>query len=103
MRKKKRTAPKSSPKKSVLTLSEAHKFRKLFMEEEINCIDRTITVLGNNQLSMLVFGLGIVVVLAIEKSNNISILLQGARFTQVAEHGPFYLARFHAAAQLGQG
>ena len=48
-------------------------------------------MLSNNQLGMLVFRIRIIVILAVQKCYNISILLQRTGFTQVTEHGAFNL------------
>ena len=45
------------------------------MEEQINRINGAITMLGNNQLRMLVFCLRIIIILTIKEGYDISILL----------------------------
>ena len=72
------------------------------MEEQINCINRAVTVLSDNQLGMLVLCLGIIVILAVQEGYNIRILLQRAGFTQVTQHRALHLTRFDATAKLRQ-
>ena len=73
---------------------------ELLLEEQINGIYRTVTMLSNNQLGVLVFRFRIVVILAVQECYDIRILLQRTGFTQVTEHGALNLTRFNATAQL---
>ena len=85
---------------SAFALRKADKLGELLLEEQINGIYRTITMLSNNQLSMLVFRIRIVLILAVQKGYDIRILLQRTGFTQVTEHGTLNLTRFNTTAQL---
>ena len=49
---------------------------ELLLEEQINGIYRTVTMLSNNQLGVLVFRFRIVVILAVQECYDIRILLQ---------------------------
>ena len=63
---------------SAFALCKADKFGELLLEEQINGIYRTVTMLSNNQLGVLVFRFRIVVILAVQKQDDIRILLDGA-------------------------
>ena len=61
----------------ILSFGKAHKLGKLLVEKQINRIHRAIAVLGNNQFSnIFIFRFRIIVIFAIQKSYDISILLQ---------------------------
>ena len=73
-------------------------------EVEFNRIRRAIAVFGHDDFrNMLILCFLIVIILPVEKGNNIRILFQRPRFAEVTEHGPLVLAAFYTAAELGKG
>ena len=64
---------------------QAHKTQALRMEVELNLADRTVTVLGDDEISdVLEFRVvWFVVAWAVNKADNVGVLLDGARLAQV--------------------
>ena len=81
--------------------SKAYKLGELLMEEQVYRANRAVTVLGDDKFRyVFIFGFRVIVIFAVQEHYNIGVLLQRARFAQVRKHRAFYLARFHAAAEL---
>lgn len=65
-------------------LIKRHKADALLVEEELDVAGGTTTVLGENEVGdVLTFGFWIVIILAIQEHNNISILLDRTRFAKI--------------------
>ena len=64
---------------------QAHKTQALWMEVELNLADRTVTVLGDDQVGdVLDFWVAwFVVAGAVNKADDVGVLLNGAGLTQV--------------------
>ena len=64
---------------------EAHKTQALRMEVELNLADRTVTVLGDYQVGDILYlwVIRFVVAGAVNKADDVGVLLDGARFAQV--------------------
>ena len=75
--------------------------RVLLLEVEIDGVDRAVAVLGDDDFCLvLVLGVLVVIVLAVEKHDDVGVLLKGAGLAQVGEHRPLDLARFDGAREL---
>ena len=75
----KMTAAKSNLRQSFLTLfmprRQVDEAGELFVKEKTHGIHRTVTVLGDDQFGdVLILGIRIIIIFAIQKHNNISIL-----------------------------
>ena len=67
-----------------MMLIKRHKADALLVEEELDVAGGTTTVLGENEVGdVLAFGFWIVVILAIQEHNNISILLDRTRLAKI--------------------
>ena len=65
-------------------LIKRHKADALLVEEEFDVAGGTTAVLGENEVGdVLAFGFWIVIILAIQEHNNISILLDRTRLAKI--------------------
>lgn len=65
-------------------LIKRHKADALLVEEELDVAGGTTAVLGENEVGdVLAFGFWIVIILAIQEHNNISILLDRTRLAKI--------------------
>ena len=65
-------------------LIKRHKADALLVEEELDVAGGTTAVLGENEVGdVLAFGFWIVIILAIQEHNNISILLDRTRLAEI--------------------
>ena len=64
---------------------QAHKTQALWMEVELNLADRTVTVLGDDQVGDVLdfWVVWFVVAGAVNKADDVGVLLNGAGLTQV--------------------
>jgi len=64
----------------------------------------TITLLTNNNLGDSLFGRSVfcVIFIAVQKHNNVGILLNRSRFTQIRKNWSFVLTFFYFTAELGK-
>ena len=62
-----------------------------------------VAVLGDDALgNVVLFGILVVIVVAVEKEHDVRVLLDGAGFTQIREHRALILARFVGTRELRQ-
>ena len=70
---------------------------------ELHGAGLAVAVLGDDALGQVVVLVAVVVVVVpVEEHDDVGVLLDGARLTQVGEHGPLVGAALRAAGELGQ-
>ena len=68
----------------LMLIVERHKANPGFIEVELDCASGAAAMLGENEVGdILTFGFGIVVIFAIQEHDNIGVLLDGARLTEI--------------------
>ena len=74
------------------------------LEDDRNRSRRSITVLGDDDVGLTgARGLLVVDVLAVQKDDDVSVLLQRTRLTQVAHHRLLVIALLRSTVELGEG
>lgn len=72
-------------------------------EAQSNCADRTVTVLANNYFrDPLVRRVLVVDLVSVDEGDNIGVLFDRTRFTQVRHYWPFIWSLFEATIELRQ-
>ena len=60
----------------VVLLIQRHKSQSLWVEVQLNLASRSVTVLGDNEVGdVFAFGIGVVVGFAVDKHNDVGVLL----------------------------
>ena len=83
---------------------EADETEAFGVEVEFDFADGAVSVLGDNEIGdALAFGFGVVVIFAVDKHDDVGVLLDGAGFAEVGEHGDGRGAGFDGAGELREG
>ena len=78
-----------------MLLVERHKADMLLIKEKIDFTGGATAMLSDNEVgNILAFGVGIVVIFAIEEGYNIGVLLDGTRFAKIGQEWDLRAARF---------
>src|SRR5574344_1582782 len=81
-------------------LVQALETGNLVLKEERDVADRTVTMLGYDELRHVgrFFAFLLVIIFPVQKSYDICVLLQRTGFTQITQHRPFTGTAFHTTA-----
>ena len=86
-----------------MLLVERHKADMLLIKEEVDFAGSATTMLSNDEVgNILAFGVGVVVIFAIEEGYDIGVLLDGARFAKIGQEWDLRAARFDCTRKLRQ-
>ena len=79
---------------------QTHKPGAVVFEKQIDFSGRPVPVLGDDQFRQMVRrGVrGFVIIVTVQKHDDVRVLFQGTGLPQIGKHGPFHLSGLHAAA-----
>src|SRR5947209_8783444 len=80
--------PRSGSACGIVPHAEVEKPHELFLKEKVDLTRGAVPVLGHDDIGhMRPFGLGVVHLIAVDKEDDVRILLYRATFSEIREHG----------------